>query len=91
MYKPQESKGFKKSFKKILKHKNFKLDNFVFVVNELVLGKKLDPRFKDHALVGEWMHYRECHLQNDILLIYKYENDVLWLILEDIGSHSELF
>lgn len=33
----------------------------------------------------------ECHIEPDWLLIYKYSNDELILLLVATGSHSELF
>ena len=66
--------------------------NRIFTLQTLLLqNKKLENKYKDHGLSGDWIGYKECHLQNDILLIYKYEDDVLWLVLADIGSHSKLF
>lgn len=41
------------------------------VVDDLAAGKKLDDRHHDHALVGDWVTFRECHIQPDWLLIYK--------------------
>jgi mRNA interferase YafQ len=82
---------FKKSFKKLRSNKNFKKQVFEFVVNELILSNDLDLKYRDHSLIGDWIGYRECHLQNDILLIYKKENELLILVLADIGSHSSLF
>ncbi len=43
----------------------------------------------DHALTGNYIGHRECHLEPDWLLIYKVENGQL--ILVRTGSHSELF
>ncbi|WP_249274957.1 type II toxin-antitoxin system mRNA interferase toxin, RelE/StbE family [Candidatus Protochlamydia amoebophila] len=31
-------------------------------------------------MTGNWVVYRECHVRNDILLIYKVEDDILFLI-----------
>lgn len=82
---------FKKSFKKLRSNRNFKKEVFEFVVSELSLGEDLDLKYRDHSLVGDWIGYRECHLQNDILLIYKIEKNLLILVLADIGCHSSLF
>jgi mRNA interferase YafQ len=50
----------------------------------------LEPPYRDHALIGEWVGYRECHIKPDLLLICrKYENHTLKLAR--LGSHSELF
>ena len=34
---------------------------------------------------------RECHIEPDWLLVYKYTSDKLILLLVETGSHSELF
>ena len=60
------------------------------IIHRLVLDESLDPKFRDHDLVGNYRGYRECHVRPDLLLIYKkVGNDVLRLAR--MGSHSELF
>ena len=54
-------------------------------------GEPLPPKFKDHALTGNWEGYRECHLSPDWLLIYLIENDDLVLTLNRTGSHAEIY
>jgi len=55
----------------------------------LLADKPLPARYVDHALVGEWKDYRDCHIRPDLVLIYrKVESDVLELAR--LGSHSEL-
>jgi len=45
---------------------------------------------RDHALSGDWISYRECHVRPDLLLIYrKHGSDTLQLAR--LGSHSDLF
>jgi mRNA interferase YafQ len=44
---------------------------------------------KDHELKGNWQGDREFHISGDLLLIYKVENEILYLVR--IGSHSQLF
>jgi mRNA interferase YafQ len=56
----------------------------------LVNDRPLPPRNRDHALLGKWSDYRDCHLWPDLLLIYsKLSPDVVRLVR--LGSHSELF
>lgn len=50
----------------------------------------LEPRYQDHALSGDWMGYRDCHVKPDLVLIYAKPDD-LTLRLARLGSHSELF
>ena len=54
---------------------------------------RLDPKFKDHELTGNYKGTRECLIEPepDWLLIYEIQNDVLVLMLSRLGSHSELF
>jgi mRNA interferase YafQ len=85
------SNKFKKSLKKLSKNSIFKKSELDYVIKKLVFNIPLEVKYKDHKLQGEYVGYRECHIQNDILLIYFYEKDVLVLTLVEIGSHSDLF
>ncbi|MFZ0961512.1 MAG: type II toxin-antitoxin system YafQ family toxin [Terriglobia bacterium] len=62
-------------------------------LRELILllaeGSPLPARYKDHPLAGEWKHHRDCHLEPDWLLIYKIDNEDLYLVRT--GTHSDLF
>ena len=60
------------------------------VVTLLAADRDLPPSYRDHALVGDWSGYRECHLRPDLLLIYRKPDDDT-LRLARLGSHSELF
>jgi mRNA interferase YafQ len=93
MYKIKADKSFEKSLLKIVKAglKQKYVDQIYFVIQELSLGNNLLPKYKDHKLTGELKGYRECHIQGDLLLIYKIQKAELVLILIDIGTHSELF
>ena len=55
----------------------------------LLLRIKLPEKYKDHDLLGSYIDYRECHVKPDVLLIYKADEQLLYLYR--IGSHSELF
>ncbi len=50
----------------------------------------LPDRFRDHALTGNWINHRECHIGPDWLLIYRIDNEKLILICVRTGSHAEL-
>jgi mRNA interferase YafQ len=45
----------------------------------------------DHPLSGDYIGVRECHIKPDVLLIYWIDEKNKTLVLERIGSHSELF
>ena len=50
----------------------------------------LPAEYKDHQLSGELAGYRDCHVRNDHLLIYKISTDDKE-VLFDMGTHAELF
>ena len=86
------SNKFNKQLKKIIKQGK-QLEKLVYVVVKLANGQKLEARYKDHALMDTkyYRNCRECHIESDWLLIYKYLNDELLLYLVETGSHSDLF
>jgi mRNA interferase YafQ len=49
----------------------------------------LPPRYRDHALTGDWKHFRDCHIEPDWLLIYKIDGNDLYLTRT--GTHADLF
>ena len=49
----------------------------------------LPERNRDHALIGDYVYQRECHITPDWLLIY--QTTEAELLLVRTGSHSELF
>ncbi len=59
------------------------------VIATLLNQNPLAEKHRDHALVGNWYGFRECHIQPDWLLIYRIENDELQLART--GSHAQLF
>lgn len=84
------SAKFKKDYKRAIKQgKDVEL--LLDIVEILAEEQPLDPKHKDHALIGDYIGYRECHIQADWLLIYKTAGQELLLTLTRTGSHSELF
>jgi mRNA interferase YafQ len=59
------------------------------VAHILCTGGRLPPKYREHRLAGRWNNHRECHIRPDWLLIYRIEDDSLFL--ERTGSHSDLF
>jgi mRNA interferase YafQ len=79
--------SFKKDIKKF-KHDKDTLKELDFVMKTLRKKEPLPHKYKDHKLVGNWVDHRECHVKNDVLLVYR--TDVTSLILVRFCSHSEL-
>ena len=67
------------------------IDLLEIVIATLALGEPLPDKNKDHALTGNWIGHRECHILLDWLLIYRIEEEVLILTLARSGTHSDLF
>ena len=81
---------FKKDFKLAMK-RSMKIDLLEEVIAMLAMGETLPDKHKDHALTGNWVGHRECHILPDWLLIYRIEDEVLVLTLARTGTHSDLF
>ncbi|MBO6086744.1 type II toxin-antitoxin system YafQ family toxin [bacterium] len=84
------SKKFSKDQKLIAK-RGYNIQKLKDVIALLRTDKPLPPKYKDHALSGNYITYRECHIEPDWLLVYKIENDTLTLVLSRTGTHSDLF
>ena len=90
-YKIKYSKEFKKSLKKIIKQgKN--IDKLLTVVDMLSNKQQLEPKYRDHTLYNDkrFKGCRDCHIEPDWVLIYKYLEDEIVLLLVNTGSHSEV-
>jgi len=88
----QLSTQYKKSLKRILQSGvkvNQRKEVLRFVIDSLLAKKALPLKYRDHALTGEWIGFMDCHLEPDLILIYRINDDILEFLR--IGSHSELF
>ena len=84
----ERSNQFKKDLKRILK-RGKDAEKLKDIIETLVQNKPLPEKNKDHKLIGDYVDYRECHIEPDWLLIYLANDTVLRL--ERTGSHSDLF
>lgn len=84
--------NFRKQLKKLAKQ-NKNLNKLKDVIYILANQEALDIKYRNHDLNDDnkYQGCKECHIEPDLLLIYKYKNDTLILLLLAIGSHSELF
>lgn len=81
------TKQFKRDIRKQVQ--NLATPAWAEVLDCLCKNKKLPEMYRDHALTGNWLGCRDCHVKPDLVLIYEYKDDNL--ILHRLGSHSELF
>lgn len=82
---------FVKSVKRLLRSGRFDKDRLDNIIVMLASGKPLPQNYRDHALSGDWQGRRECHIESNLLLVYSIDEDVLVLLLINIGSHPYLF
>lgn len=81
--------AFKKDFKR-MKKRGYDIRLLENVIENLTSGVKLDERYRDHALSGDWGGFRECHIAPDWLLIYQIDGNELILFLTRTGTHADL-
>ena len=61
------------------------------VVRLLCAQQPLPPTLHDPALSGGYAGYRDCHVESDLVLIYRIVENQLQLICVRLGTHSDLF
>ena len=90
MLSPQETTRFRRDLRR-MRRRGKDVQKLQAVVRLLVHEQPLAPRYRDHPLVGDWLGYRDCHIEPDWLLIYKIDREKATLTLARTGTHSELF
>ena len=81
---------FRKDYKRI-KKRGYDISLLETVLEQLLSEKKLEEKYRDHALIGNYFGFRECHILPDWLLIYTINNSELILTASRTGTHSDLF
>lgn len=85
------AKKFRKSIKRLERSGNFDSEETEKVMQKLIDGQKLESRYQDHFLGGEYEGNKECHIKNDLLLMYEIDKEKSLITFVNIGSHQELF
>lgn len=88
-YKIQSSKTYRKQVK-LLKKRGYNMALLSDVVTLISQGATLPARYQDHPLKGKFRGYRDCHIKDDWILLYKIEENVLKLTLIQTGTHSDI-
>ena len=84
------SNRFKKDLKLAAK-RGMNLDELDAIVERLAAGQPLPEKNRDHALTGDYIGFRECHIRPDWLLVYRVDGEDLILFLFRTGTHTDLF
>ena len=89
MWELRITKQFKKDLKKY-QNRADKLANLSTVLKLLRETGTVTRKYKPHMHAGEYDGFMECHVENDLLLIWLDGTEKL-IKLVRLGSHSELF
>ena len=90
MYSPVYTNQFKKDLK-LAKRRGKNMLKIKDIMTRLVNGDALELKYRDHALIGNFVERRECHIEPDWLLIYRLVAQEQEIIFERTGTHSDLF
>ena len=84
------SNRFKKDLK-LAARRGLPLDELNSIVDQLAAQQPLPDKNRDHALTGDYIGFRECHIRPDWLLVYRVDGEALELFLFRTGSHTDVF
>ena len=90
MLSPQETTRFRRDLRR-MRRRGKEIGKMQAIVRRLVNEEPLPERHRDHRLVGDWNHCRECHIEPDWLLIYQIDAERATLTLVRTGTHADLF
>ena len=77
IYTVDTTNKFNKQLKKIFKQGK-DIEKLIYVVECLANKEILEEKYRDHQLIDDknYKNCRECHIESDWLLIYKYEDKI---------------
>ena len=90
MYRIIYTKRMKKDVR-LLKKRGKDTSKLVYVLDLLKAGEPLPEKYRDHQLEGSLNDFRECHIENDWLLVYQIDKGELILFATATGTHSDIF
>jgi len=80
---------FKKDLKRY-KHKPDKINALEAILGYLASEQPIPEKYQPHPLTGDYKGHMECHVENDLLLIW-FDPDSDTIVLVRFGTHSEVF
>ncbi len=87
MLTPKLTSRFKKDVE-IAKKRRYPMELLRNVMETILREEELDPRYKNHALKGDYLGCFDCHIKPDWVLIYAIEGGIVSFIRT--GTHSDL-
>ena len=90
MLKIKYHNSFRRDYKRMIK-RGYDISLLDNIIRMIASCQSLPVKYKDHALTGDYVGCRECHLTPDWLLIYEILEEELILYLTRTGTHSDLY
>ena len=90
MYRVEYTNRFKKDLKRSAK-RGLELFKVLEAVKLLEVNGELPHRYKPHKLHGDKNGLWECHIQPDWLMVWEQNNEQMYLLFMQTGTHSDLF
>ena len=87
MYQPVHTSAFKKDIKRY-RHSRY-TKAIKEILSKLINGEKLPERCNDHKLTENFKGYWECHVKDDLLIVYTTEGEKIYFAR--LGTHAEVF
>ena len=85
---PDYRGAFKKDLAKI-QRRGKDITKLISIICMLVGEAPLPAKYEDHALKGDYVGHRDCHIEPDWVLIYMVDKPYISFVRT--GSHSDLF
>lgn len=92
MLKIKIEKSFKKDIERDKKSGQYSSKDFKIlksIIESLQNHEKLNPKYKRHPLKGKLEDFESVHVTNDLLLIFKVDEQYLYLVM--LGKHSQVY
>jgi mRNA interferase YafQ len=72
-----------------MKRRGKNSDKILDVMAMIIWEEPLSAKYREHNLSGDYSGYTECHVEGDLLLIYRPSNEKV--LFFRAGTHSDLF
>jgi mRNA interferase YafQ len=72
-----------------MKRRRKSIDKILDVMTMIIWEEPLPTKYREHNLSGDYSGYTECHVEGDLLLIYRLSNEKV--LFFRAGTHSDLF
>jgi mRNA interferase YafQ len=72
-----------------MKKRGKNIDKILDAMVMLIWEEPLPTKYREHYLSGDYSGYTECHVEGDLLLIYRLFSEKI--LFFRTGTHSDLF